>query len=95
MRGNPVASLIQALHLERNRMTLLLTNHLDVEYGSDDDGPALSQPVEVCSILSTLISLAACSTTARTPLLIHHLSVEYHSDAGNLRPKPAHSLRCS
>ena len=45
--GNPVAGLIKALRLERNRMTLLLTNHLDVESDSDDGSPAPSQPVEV------------------------------------------------
>ena len=39
--GNPVAGLIDKLHLERNSMTLLLSNNLDE---MDDD--ELTQPVE-------------------------------------------------
>ena len=49
--GNPVAKLIKTLHLERNRMTLLLTNHLDVDSDDSDNDNGSSaparQPVEV------------------------------------------------
>ncbi len=48
--GNPVASTVGALHLERNAATLLLQNLLDEEEDSDEESapPAAPQKVGKC-----------------------------------------------
>ena len=54
-----MASLIKTLSLERNRITLLLVNHLDVEGDSVDSEAAPSQPMEVCLVME--ISVECCA----------------------------------
>ena len=49
--GNPVAGLIDKLHLEKNSMSLLLSNNLDE---MDDD--EITQPVEKVFYLDFLLS---------------------------------------
>lgn len=66
--GNPVASIITALHLERNRITLALANHLDVEEDSDDDDAAPGQAVQVLPAVhvTALLALQVCTDMAST-----------------------------
>lgn len=63
--GNPVASLIQSLELEQNRITLLLSNFLDEEEGDDD---ALMRP-------ATKV-VPSCSVSIHHTLKLPHLQVD-------------------
>lgn len=47
--GNPVASTVGTLHLERNAATLLLRNLLDEEEDSDEESAPPAAPQKVCT----------------------------------------------